>query len=323
MPGIRSILWLIALCIAFNGASVQAEGFPARPVRLLVGFTPGGGVDINARILAAKLSELFAQQVIVENKPGAGTNIANETVAKSAADGYTLLFNSPAVAINMSLYKNPHYDALRDFAGVSIFSESTNFLVVPASLPAKSLQELVTLARERPGALNYSSAGAGSTQHLAGELFRLRTGTSIVHVPYKGSAPSITALVAGDVQLSFVNPAAIGQFVKTGRLRALGVAGVKRSELMPEVPTIKEAGFEGVEVPLWYGMLAPAATPREIVQTLAASVAKAARSPDTRKRLLEQGAEPVGNTPEEFDRQLREEVARWAEVVKVSGARAD
>jgi tripartite-type tricarboxylate transporter receptor subunit TctC len=323
MPGIRSILWLIALCVAVHSASVQGEGYPTRPVRLLVGFTPGGGVDINARILAAKLSELFAQQIIVENKPGAGTNIANEYVAKSAADGYTLLFNSPAVAINMSLYKNPHYDALRDFAGVSIFSESTNFLVVPASLPARSVQELVALARERPGALNYSSAGAGSTQHLAGELFKLRIGTNIVHVPYKGSSPSLTALIAGDVQLSFVNPVAIGQYVKSGRLRALAVAGAKRSALMPDIPTMNEAGFDGVEVPLWFGMLAPAATPREIVRTLAAAVATAAHSPDTRKRLLEQGAEPVGNTPEEFDRQLREEVARWAEVVKVSGARAE
>jgi tripartite-type tricarboxylate transporter receptor subunit TctC len=317
------MLWPIALCVAVNSASLQAQTYPTRPVRLLVGFTPGGGVDINARLLASKLSELLPQQAIVENKPGAGTNIANEYVAKSPPDGYTLLFNSPAVAINMSLYKNPHYDALRDFAGVSIFSESTNFLVVPASLPAKSLQELVALARERPGALNYSSAGAGSTQHLAGELFRLRTGTNIVHVPYKGSAPSITALIAGEVQLSFVNPVAIGQYVKTGRLRALAVAGAKRSALMPEVPTMKEAGVEGVEVPLWFGMLAPAATPRGIVRTLAAAVATAAHSPDTRKRLLEQGAEPVGNTPEEFDKLLREDVARWSEVVKVSGARAE
>ncbi|MGB7543031.1 MAG: tripartite tricarboxylate transporter substrate binding protein, partial [Burkholderiales bacterium] len=286
MLGIRGILWLIALCIAVNSASVQAEGYPTRPVKLLVGFTPGGGVDINARLLASKLSESLGQQMIVENRPGAGTNIANELVAKSAPDGYTLLFTSPAVAINMALYKNPPYDALRDFAGVSVFSESTNFLVVPASLPAKSLQELVALARARPGALNYSSAGAGTTQHLAGELFKLRTGTNIVHIPYKGSAPSITALVAGEVQLSFVNPVAIGQFVKTGRLRALAVAGARRSELMPEVPTMKEAGVEGVEVPLWYGLLAPAATPREIVRALAAAVAKAAHSPDNRKRLF-------------------------------------
>ena len=323
MSGIRVMLWPIALSAAISCASVQAQAFPTKPVRFLVGFAPGGGVDINARLLAAKLSEFLGQQVVVENRPGAGTNIANEHVAKSAPDGYTLLFNSPAVVINMSLYRNPPYDALRDFAGVSVFSESTNLLVVPASLPAKSLKELVALARERPGVLNYSSAGPGTTQHLAGELFKLRTGTSIVHVPYKGSAPSITALLAAEVQLSFINPVAVGPHVKAGRLRALAVAGAKRTELMPEIPTMKEAGVEGVEVPLWYGLLAPSATPRDIVRALAAGVAKAAHSPDIRKRLLEQGAEPVGNTPEEFDLLLRGDVARWGEVVRISGARAD
>jgi len=323
MPGSRSVLRSIVLLLAAGSASALAQTYPTKPVHLLVGFTPGGGVDINARLLASKLSELIGQQAIVENRPGAGTNIATELVAKATPDGYTLLFTSPAVAINMSLYRKPPYDALRDFSGVSVFSESTNILVVPASLPAKSLQELVALARERPGALNYSSAGPGTTQHLAGELFKLRTGTNIVHVPYKGSAPSLTALIAGTVQLSFVNPVAIGQHIKTGRLRALGVAGAKRSALMPDVPTMKEAGVEGVEVPLWYGLLAPAATPREVVRKLAAAVATATSSPEIRKRLLEQGAEPVGNTPEEFDRQLRDEVTRWAEVVKVSGARAD
>ena len=298
------------------------QSFPGKPLRLVIGFTPGGGVDINARLLAAKLTELLGQQVIVENKPGAGTNIANEYVAKSAPDGYTLLFNSSAFAINLALYQNPPY-ALRDFAGVSAFSESTNLLVVSASLPARSLQEVLALARARPGALNYSSAGAGTSQHLAGELFKLRTGTNIVHVPYQGSAPALTALIAGEVQMSFSNTVAINQYIKSGRLRALAVAGARRTALMPEVPTMKEAGVEGVEVPLWFGLLAPAATPRDIVQTLSAAVAKAASSPDLRKRLLEQGADPVGNTPEEFDRQLHEEVARWMEVVKISGARAD
>ena len=318
----RILASLLALACSVHGAAALAQ-YPTRPARMLVGFTPGGGVDINARLLASKLTEYLGQQFVVENRPGAGTNIANEFVAKAAPDGYTLLFNSPAVAINMSLYKNPPYDALRDFTGVSVFSESTNILVVPVSLPVKSVQELVALAREKPGALNYSSAGSGSTQHLAAELFKLRTGTKIVHVPYKGSAPSLTALISGDVQLSFVNPVAIGQHINSGRLRALGVAGAKRSALMPEVPTIKEAGVEGVEVPLWFGLLAPAGTPREIVQALAAAVKKGAHSPDMQKRLLEQGAEPVGSTPEEFQAMLKEEVARWAEVVKISGARAE
>src|SRR2546426_5447298 len=290
----RRIAFPLALVFAAHVAAVLAQSYPSRPPRFIVGFTPGGGVDINARVLASKLSELLGQQVVVENRPGAGTNIANEYVARSAPDGYTLLFNSPAVAINMSLYSKPPYDALRDFAGVSVFSESTNILVVPASLPAKTVQELVALARERPGALNYSSAGAGSTQHLAAELFKLRTGTNIVHIPYKGSAPSIAALLAAEVQLSFINPVAIGQHVKSGRLRALAVAGARRTELMPEVPTVKEAGVEGVEVPLWFGMLAPAATPREVVRALAAAVTKAAHPSDTRKRRPQQGAEGGG-----------------------------
>ena len=316
--GARVVIIFCALA-----GSAFAQSYPSRPLRFIVGFTPGGGVDINARLLAAKMTELIGQQVVVENKPGAGTNIANEAVAKSAPDGYTLLFTSPAVAINMSLYRNPPYDALRDLAAVSVFSQSTNLLVVPAALPVRNVEELVSLARRQPGSLNYSSAGPGTTQHLAAELFKIRTGTDIVHVPYKGSAPSLTALIAGEVQLSFVNPLAIGQHVKTGRLRALAVAGASRTELMPDVPTMKEAGVDGVEVPLWFALLAPAGTPRDIIRTLATAVARAAQSPDTKKRLLEQGAEPVGNTPEEFQRQLGAEVARWAEVVKVSGAKAD
>ena len=320
MTRVLALFFFLAL---LSAEKTQAQAYPTRPVHLVVGFTPGGGVDINARLLAPRLAEILGQPVIVDNKPGAGTNIANEFVAKSAPDGYTLLFNSPAVAINMSLSKNPPYDALRDFVGVSVFSESTNILVVPASLPAKSLKELVALARAQPGTLNYSSAGTGTTQHLAAELFKLRTGTSVVHVPYKGSAPSIAALLAGQVQMSFINPLAIGPHVKSGRLRALAVAGARRAEPMPDVPTMKEAGVEGVEVPLWFGMLAPMATPRETIAALSAAVAKAAHDPETRKRLAEQGAEPIGNSSEEFTRILRHEVAKWAEVVKVSGARAE
>jgi len=322
----RFALRLLALCAILAAPAapdVLAQAYPTKPVRLMVGFTPGGGVDINARLLASKLSETLGQQVVVENRPGAGTNIANEYVAKSDPDGYTLLFSSPTVAINKSLYRKLGYDAPRDFVAVSEFSESTNLLIVPASLPVNSVQELIALAREKPGALNYSSAGSGTTQHLAGELFKLRTGTKIVHVPYKGSGPSIAALLGGDVQMTFVNPLAIGQHVKTGRLRALAVAGAKRTELMPEVPTMKEAGVDGVEVPLWYGLFAPAATPRPIVDALAQAVIAAAKEPDIKKRLFEQGAEPVGSTPEEFAKLFHDEIARWAEVVQVSGAHAD
>ena len=323
MLGIRSILWLIALFVAATSASVQGQAYPTRPVRLVVGFTPGGGVDINARLLASKLSELLGQSVIVDNRPGAGTNIANELVAKSAPDGYTLLVASPAVAINMALYKNLPYDTLRDFVAVSIFSESPNILVVNASSSAKSVNDLIALARTKPGVLNYSSAGTGTTQHLAGELLKLRTGTNIVHVPYKGTAPSLTALIAGDVDLTFANVPAIIQHVKSGRLRPLASTGVRRSELMPDVPTMQEAGLTGLEVTVWYGVLAPAATPRDTVNILSEAIVKAARSPDIRQRLLDQGAEPVGSTPSEFDKILHEEVAKWAEVIRTSGIQVE
>jgi tripartite-type tricarboxylate transporter receptor subunit TctC len=315
----RLFLFALALVLAANAA---AQPYPTRPVRIIVGFTPGGGVDINARLLAAKMSESLGQQVVVENKPGAGTNIAAEYVAKSTADGYTLFFNSAAFAINLALYRQPPY-ALRDFAPVSVFSQSVNLLVVSAKLPVRTLQDLIALAKAQPKTLNYSSAGAGTTQHLAAELFKLRSGTEIVHIPYKGSAPALTALIAGEVQLSFSNTVAITPHVRSGRLRALAVAGAKRTDVLPDVPTMKEAGVEGVEVPLWFGLLAPAGTPRPVIQVLADGVARAARSPDLRHKLIEQGADPVGNTPEAFERQLRDEVARWTEVVKVSGAKAE
>jgi tripartite-type tricarboxylate transporter receptor subunit TctC len=318
MPRVAAFAALLAAA-----ATALAQPYPSRPVRLVVGFTPGGGVDINARLLAPKLSEYLGQQVIVENKPGAGTNIANEFVAKSAPDGYTLLINTPAVAINMSLYRNLPFDTLRDFVPVSVFSESPNVLVVNAKLAAHNVKDLVAMARSAPGKLNYSSAGVGTTQHLAAELFKLRTGSFIVHIPYKGTSPSLTALIAGEVDLSFANIPSIQAHVKSGRLRALAVTASRRDPQLPDVPTMKEAGLDGVEVVVWYGVLAPAGTPGEIVQKLADGIQRATHDAELRKRMLEQGAAPVGNTPEEFAKLLREEVTRWHEVVKVSGARAD
>jgi tripartite-type tricarboxylate transporter receptor subunit TctC len=313
---------LLALPALAASQAVLAQNYPTKPIRLVIGFTPGGGVDINARLLAPKLTEYLGQQVIVENKPGAGTNIANEHVAKSAPDGYTLLMNTAAVAINMSLYKNVPYDALRDFAAVSVFSVSPNVMVVPASLPVKSPAEFIALARAQPGKLNYSSAGAGTTQHLSGELLKTLTKISIQHVPYKGSGPSLTALVAGEVQLSFANIPAISQHVKSGKLRALALTGAKRSEQLPGVPTLKEGGIN-MDVDVWYGVLAPAKTPPAIVNRLSQEIARAAKAPDVNKRLIDLGAEPRGTSAEEFAKMLRAEVATWAEVVKASGATAE
>jgi tripartite-type tricarboxylate transporter receptor subunit TctC len=314
--------FFLPLLLALCAVSVHGQTYPSRPVRMLVGFTPGGGTDIMARLLAPKLSEYLGQQFVVENRPGAATNIATELVARASPDGYTLLFTTASMAINASLYKNLPFDVLRDLAAVSALSESPNVLVVHQSA-ARDLGELLKTARERPGTLNYSSAGSGTTQHLAAELFKLRTGTFIVHIPYRGTAPSLTALIAGEVQLSFANIPAILGHVKSGRLRPLAIAGDKRSELMPEVPTMKEAGVAGVEVPVWYGLLAPAATPREIVNALAEASIRAANSPDLRQKLIEQGAEPLGSRPDDFARQIRQDVAKWAEVVKASGAKAE
>ena len=313
---------LVAVALVCAAPATLAQAYPTKPIRLIVGFTPSGGVDINARLLGPKLTEYLGQQVIIENRPGAGTNIANEYVAKSAPDGYTLLVNTAALAINLSLYKKVAYEA-RDFAPVSILSMSPNILVVHTSVPVKSVKEFIALAKSRPGQLNYSSSGSGTTQHLSGELFNLRTGVKMVHVPYRGTAPSLTALISGEVGLSFANIPAISAHVKAGRLRPLANLGPKRSDQLPEVPTMKEAGVPGVEVGVWYGVFAPAATPRDVVAKLADTIARAARSPDMKQRLEDLGAEPVGNTPDEFGKLFREEVTRWAEVVKVSGARAD
>jgi len=313
---------LAGFLLVLAAAAASGQSYPTRPVRVLVGFPPGGGTDIMARQLAPKLSEYLGQQFVVENRPGATTNIASAVVATSAPDGYTLLFTTSALAINRSLYKNLTFDALRDFAPVSVFAESPNLLVAHASAGA-SVKELLAQARARPGAMNYSSAGSGTTQHLAGELFKARTRTYIVHIPYKGTAASLTAVIAGEVHFSFANVPAILGHVKSGRLHALAVLAPRRSALMPDVPTMKEAGVEGVEVPVWYALLAPAATPREIVKALAEATVRAAQSPELKQKLVEQGAEPVGNTPEEFARMLKDEVVRWAEIVKVSGAKAE
>jgi tripartite-type tricarboxylate transporter receptor subunit TctC len=313
---------LVSLLLVLCATVASAQNYPSRAVRMVVGFPPGGGTDILARVLAPQLSQYLGQPFVVENRPGATTNIASDLVAKSAPDGHTLLFTTSSLAINASLYKNLTYDALRDFAPISVFAESPNLLVAHASAGA-NVKELLAQAKAKPGAMNYSSAGSGTSQHLAGELFKARTGVNIAHIPYKGTAASLTAVIAGEVQFSFANVPAILGHVRSGRIRALAVLAPKRSDLMPEVPTMQEAGVSDVIVPVWYALLAPAATPREIVKTLNDATVRAARTPDLKQKLVEQGADPVGNTPEEFAKLLREEVAKWAEIVKISGAKAE
>jgi tripartite-type tricarboxylate transporter receptor subunit TctC len=302
--------------------TILAQNYPDKPIRLIVGYTPGGGNDIAARLIAPKLSEALGQPVIVENRPGAGTNIAQELVAKSAPDGYTLLLGSPAVAINRSLYKKLPFDALRDLTGVSLFAVSPNILVVNPFVQAKNIKELIALAQSKPGKLTFSSSGNGSSQHLSGELFNLRAKVNTLHVPYKGTAPSLTALIGGEVDMSYSNIPATLTHIQSGRLRALANTGKKRAELLPDVPTLMESGVD-VNTIVWFSILAPAGTPRPIIDKLAGVLIKMPHTPEMKKRLADLGAEPVGSTPEEFNKHLRDETAEWAEVVKISGAKAD
>lgn len=313
-------LCIAAGCLHASGALAQASA--AKPIRIVSGFAPGGGVDIMARVLAPKLVESLGQPILIESRPGAGTNIAIEHVVKSAPDGYTLLMSSPAVAINMSLYRKLPFDTTRDLAAIAVFSQTPNLLVVHPSLPVRTVKELVALARARPGALNYSYGGSGTTQHLSGELLKLRTGARMLSVPYKGSLPSVTALLGGEVELTIANIPSVLEFVKAGRLRALASSTAERTLLFPQVPTMRESGVDMV-VNVWYTLHAPAATPREIVQRIGDATVKAARAADMRQRLTDIGAEPVGYGPEDATRFLRDEIALWATVVKASGAQAD
>lgn len=313
---------MLVLVVMTMTPAVFAQNFPVKPVRIISGFAAGGGVDIMARLLIPKMSETLGQQVIVENRPGAGSNIAMEYVVRSAPDGYTLLMNTPPVAINMSLYKKLSFDTMRDLAAVSVFSQTPNVLVVHPSVPVRTVKEFIVLARARPGALNFSSGSNGTTQHLSGELFKLRTGTNLVHVPYKGSSPSITALIGGEVEMSIANIPSVIEYIKGRRLRPLATTTATRTVLLPQVPTMRESGVDMIVV-VWYSLHAPAATPREIVHKLADAIIKSAHAPETKQRLLDMGAEPVGYTPEEATKHLRDEVALWAAVVKASGAHAD
>jgi tripartite-type tricarboxylate transporter receptor subunit TctC len=317
-----AFLSAVFLCACTAGA--LAQGSSGRATTLVVGFAPGGGVDATARLLAPRLAEHLGEIVIIENRPGAGSTIANDRVARAAPDGHTLLITTPVVAINMALHhKKPPLDPLRDLAPVSLVSSTPSILVVNPRLPVKNVQELLALAREKPGTLNYSSSGPGTVPHLCSELFEQHTGTEMVHIPYNGSAPSLAALVAGNVDASFGSLPSVLALVRAGRLRALATTGEKRSELLPDVPTMEEAGVKGVNTNIWYGIFAPAGTPPDVVDRLAAAVIKAVRTPELEQLLLAHGEEPVASTPEAFRSVLREEIARWTEVTRAAGIRAE
>jgi tripartite-type tricarboxylate transporter receptor subunit TctC len=313
------ILVILALALP---ATVLAQNYPTKPIRFIVGFAPGGGNDIAARLMAPKLSEALGQPVIVENRPGAGTNIAQETVARSAPDGYTLLLGSPPVVINKHIYKNLNFDPQRDLTGVSMFAAAPNVLAVNAASPMKTVKDLIAAARSNPDKLTFSTSGVGSLIHLSGELFNIRANVKTVHVAYRGAAPALTALLSKEVDMSYANIPALLNHLKSGKVRALATTGAKRSELLGDVPTMKESGVD-MDMTVWFGVFVPSATPRPIIDKLAGVLTKMPHTPEMKKRLADLGAEPVGSTPEEFARRLKVEDPMLAEVVKVAGVKPE
>ena len=300
-----------------------AQGWPSRPVHVVVPYPAGGPNDIIVRMVGKRLGETLGQPIVVENRPGAGGNIGTDSVAKSAPDGYTLVSVGPgALIINPLLGKVP-YDTMRDFAPVTIMAIAPNALVAHPSFPAKSVKELIAVAKQKPGAINYASGGSGSTPHLAAALFAVMAGVQLTHVPYKGTGPATADLVGGQVQIAFLGIPTVLPHIRSGKLRALAVTGTKRSPELPGVPTVAEAGVPGYELSPWYGLLAPAGTPSAVVTRLAAEATKIVHEPAMREQLVAQGAEPAGGTPEEFARTLRSDAALWKKVVKEAGIRAD
>jgi len=316
---------LSTLTLALAAAAAlpaQAQNYPTRPIRILVPSTPGGSVDTLARTISPKLSEKWGQQVVVDNRAGAGGAIAGEMLAKAPPDGYTLMMGTiAATATNVSLQKT-NYDPIKDFAPITLVATQNLMLVIHPSVPAKSVKELIAVAKAKPGQLSFASAGNGTGGHLSGELFKLLAGIDLVHIPYKGVAPALIDVVAGQVSMTFASLISGTPHYKSGRLRALAVTGAKRSVALPELPTMQEAGVKDYESATWYGMLAPAGTPRDIVNKLNTEIVAILRQPEINDRLSQEGAEPVGNTPQQFGAHIKSEIEKWRKVIRAAGIKA-
>ena len=313
-------LGVLSLAVAFT---VQAQPYPAKPVRLIVPFPAGGPVDITARIMGPKVSEALGHNVIIDNRGGASSIIGSDLVAKSPPDGYTLLICTVTNTINVSLIPKIPYDMSRDFEPIGQLVITTSILTAHPSLPVKSVKELIALAKTRPGQITYGSAGNGSPSHLAGELLKTMTGINLLHVPYKGGGPAAVEQVAGQVQLAFLSAPAVVPFIKNGRLRGLAVTNVKRSLVLPDLPTIAESGLPGYESEGWSALFAPAKTPAAVVQRLYSEFSAAVRDSDVRAKLIAAGTEPALAPAEELGNKVRNEIARWSKVVKASGMKID
>jgi len=320
---LRQIMALgAALTLGSATALAAPPQYPVRPIRLVVPFSAGSATDILARIIGSKMGEGGTYQIVVDNRPGAGGTVGATTVARSAPDGYTLILVSVGHAINATLYPKLGYDTVKDFEPVSMVASVPNLLVVSASSPYKSVHDLVAAAKSRPGAMNFDSAGSGSSTHLSGEMFKMQAGIDIVHIPYKGTGEALTDVMAGRGDMMFAPTVSAMPFVRQGKLRALAVTTPKRAGMLPDVPTVAESGLPGYAFDSWFGVLAPAGTPKEIVNALNAEIGKALASPDVRERLAAQGAEPHGSTPQEFARYIQAEIGKLAPVVRQSGVKA-
>jgi tripartite-type tricarboxylate transporter receptor subunit TctC len=315
---VTKLLALLSILVFAYPAAAQSD-YPSRAVRILVPSSPGGGTDILARVLADHLSRSMGGQFFVENRPGAGQMIGIEAVARAAPDGYTLLMAASTLAINPAMYRKVSYDALRDFAPITQVAGLPNVLLVHPSLPVRSLQELVALAKTRPGHLTYASAGIGTSPHMGMELFKSMAGIDLVHVPFRGTGPAVTEMLSGRVPVGFSNTLTAIPHIEAGTLRALGVTGSRRAEALPKIPTIAEAGVPGYDAMQWYGLLAPAGTPTAIVERIASDVAAALRLPDVKERLAADGAEAVGGTPAAFAVLIKQELDKWAKVARAAG----
>jgi tripartite-type tricarboxylate transporter receptor subunit TctC len=315
---------LVLAPVVFAPATFAAESFPSRPLRLIIPLPPGGGTDIIGRMVGQRLTDAFGVQVVVDNRGGAAGIIGTEMAARANPDGHTLMIGSVStLCINPSLHKNLAFDTIKDLAPISLVATTPSVLVVTNNLPAKSVKELIALAKAKPGQLHYATPGNGSSAHLGTELFKQVAGVDIIHVPYKGTGPAVTDLVSGQVAMFITNMPSVLPMIKANRLRALAVTSLTRSALMPELATVAESGIPGFEVIVWYGMLAPAAIPKSIVARMNQELRKMAEMQDVKDRLAAQGAEALSSTPEEFARRIRDDKAKWEKIVRISGARVD